>query len=73
MDTPQKEDPYAALSVPNDASAATIRSAYKKLMLQCHPDKVRDEAQRAEKQAMFDRVQRAYELLNDSRKRRKYD
>lgn len=73
MDTPQKEDPYAALSVPNDASPATIRSAYKKLMLQCHPDKVRDEALRAEKQAMFDRVQRAYELLNDSRKRRKYD
>ncbi|KAF8247216.1 heat shock protein DnaJ, partial [Wilcoxina mikolae CBS 423.85] len=66
-------DPYAALGVPHDASPATIRSSYKKLMLQCHPDKVRDEAQRAEKAQQFQKVQEAYELLIDSRRRRKYD
>jgi curved DNA-binding protein CbpA len=66
-------DPYGALSVPHDASPATIRSSYKKLMLQCHPDKVRDEAQRAEKAQQYQKVQEAYELLIDSRRRRKYD
>lgn len=66
-------DPYAALGVPSDASSATIRSSYKKLMLQCHPDKVHDEALRAEKAQQFEKVQQAYELLSDARKRRKYD
>ena len=40
---PPATNPYLTLSVPADASPATIRSSYKKLMLQCHPDKVRDE------------------------------
>ena len=66
-------DPYAALGVPQDAAPAALRSAYKKLMLQCHPDKVRDEAQRAEKAQQFQKVQEAYELLIDPRRRRKYD
>jgi curved DNA-binding protein CbpA len=66
-------DPYGTLGVPNDASPATIRSSYKKLMLQCHPDKVRDEAQRPEKAAQYEKVQQAYELLSDARRRRKYD
>jgi curved DNA-binding protein CbpA len=67
-------DPYAALGVAHDASPATVRSSYKKLMLQCHPDKVRgDETQRAEKAQQFQKVQEAYELLIDSRRRRKYD
>ncbi|KAI5853297.1 DnaJ domain-containing protein, partial [Tricharina praecox] len=66
-------DPYAALGVPHDAAPAALRSAYKKLMLQCHPDKVRDEAQRAEKATQFQKVQEAYELLIDPRRRRKYD
>ena len=66
-------DPYAALGVPHDAAPAALRSAYKKLMLQCHPDKVRDEDQRAEKAQQFQKVQEAYELLIDPRRRRKYD
>ncbi|KAI5804293.1 DnaJ domain-containing protein, partial [Geopyxis carbonaria] len=66
-------EPYATLGVPSNASPATIRSSYKKLMLQCHPDKVRDEDQRAEKAAQFEKVQQAYELLSDARKRRKFD
>ncbi|TGZ76841.1 heat shock protein DnaJ, partial [Ascodesmis nigricans] len=64
---------YAVLGVTNDASSAEIRSSYKKLMLQCHPDKVHDATLRAEKAEMFEKVQQAYELLADARKRRKYD
>ncbi|KAL7268528.1 hypothetical protein RUND412_008846 [Rhizina undulata] len=66
-------DPYAILGIPHDAAPATIRSSYKKLMLQCHPDKVHDESLRAEKALQFQKVQEAYELLTDSRRKRKYD
>ncbi|KAH8147092.1 uncharacterized protein LAJ45_08891 [Morchella importuna] len=66
-------DPYAVLGIPNDAATAAIRSSYKKLILQCHPDKVKDESLREEKAIQFQKVQEAYELLIDSRRRRKYD
>ncbi|CAZ84225.1 unnamed protein product [Tuber melanosporum] len=66
-------DPYVILGIPQDAAPAAIRSSYKKLILQCHPDKVHDESLRAEKAVQFQKVQEAYELLIDSRRRRKYD
>ncbi|PUU77892.1 hypothetical protein B9Z19DRAFT_1127592 [Tuber borchii] len=66
-------DPYVILGIPQDAAPAAVRSSYKKLILQCHPDKVHDESLRAEKAVQFQKVQEAYELLIDSRRRRKYD
>ncbi|KAI5847929.1 DnaJ domain-containing protein, partial [Morchella snyderi] len=66
-------DPYTVLGIPNDAATAAIRSSYKKLILQCHPDKVKDESLREEKAIQFQKVQEAYELLIDNRRRRKYD
>ncbi|PWW74990.1 DnaJ-domain-containing protein [Tuber magnatum] len=66
-------DPYVILGIPQDAAPPAIRSSYKKLILQCHPDKVHDESLRAEKLVQFQKVQEAYELLIDSRRRRKYD
>ncbi|CUS12770.1 unnamed protein product [Tuber aestivum] len=66
-------DPYVILGLPQDAAPPAIRSSYKKLILQCHPDKVHDESLRAEKAIQFQRVQEAYELLIDNRRRRKYD
>jgi len=66
-------DPYTILGIPQDAAPAAVRSSYKKLILQCHPDKVHDESLRAEKAVQFQKVQEAYELLIDSRRRRKYD
>lgn len=66
-------DPYKVLGLPKDATESAIRGSYKKLMLQCHPDKVHDESLREEKAKMFEEVQQAYELLSDPRKRKKYD
>lgn len=66
-------DPYAVLGLSLDAAPAAIRSSYKKLILQCHPDKVHDESLREEKAAQFQKVQEAYELLIDTRCKRKYD
>lgn len=66
-------DPYVVLGISLDAAPAAIRSSYKKLILQCHPDKVHDESLREEKAAQFQKVQEAYELLIDTRRKRKYD
>lgn len=66
-------DPYKMLGVVKDAKLPDIRTAYKKRVLQCHPDKVQDPALKAEKQDEFQRVQQAYELLTDEKERMRYD
>ncbi|KJZ77696.1 hypothetical protein HIM_02873 [Hirsutella minnesotensis 3608] len=66
-------DPYKALGVSKDAQVSEIKSAHRKLVLKCHPDKVQDPALKALKQDEFQKVQQAYELLSDERERRKYD
>lgn len=65
-------DPYKALGVTKDATLAEIRSAHRKLVLRCHPDKVQDPALKASKQDEFQKVQQAYELLSDETKRQQY-
>lgn len=66
-------DPYAALGVSRDAQMAEIRSAHRKLVLRCHPDKVQDPDLKAQKQNEFQRVQEAYEILCDEDRRQKCD
>lgn len=71
--TSPPEDPYAALGVSRDAQIAEIRSAHRKLVLKCHPDKVQDPELKAQKQDEFQKVQQAYEILSDDAKRQKCD
>lgn len=66
-------DPYTALGVAKDAKLPEIRSAHRKLVLKCHPDKVQDAALKAIKQDEFQKVQQAYEILSDDTKRLQYD
>ncbi|KAL2074179.1 hypothetical protein VTL71DRAFT_7957 [Oculimacula yallundae] len=66
-------DPYKLLGVTKDAKLPEIRSAHRKLVLKCHPDKVQDAALKAIKQDEFQKVQQAYELLSDESKRLQYD
>ncbi|PHH60986.1 hypothetical protein CDD81_952 [Ophiocordyceps australis] len=66
-------DPYKILGVHKDAQISEVRSAYKKLVLKCHPDKVQDPKLKLEKQDEFQRVQQAYELLSNDREREKYN
>lgn len=72
---PLPPDPYKTLGVSKDAQVAEIRSAYRKLVLKCHPDKVQvqDPQLKAEKQDEFQRVQQAYELLSNDKERSMYD
>ncbi|KAF2403661.1 heat shock protein DnaJ, partial [Trichodelitschia bisporula] len=74
MESPLPPDPYAALGLPTDATAAAIKSSYRKLALKYHPDKVvGDDAAKAAAQDEFHKIQQAYEILNDQDKRERYD
>jgi DnaJ-class molecular chaperone len=63
-------DPYSILGVPRTASEADIKSAYRKLAKELHPDRNTDNPKAAEK---FSEVTRAYDLLSDKAKRAQYD
>ncbi|KAI1647410.1 DnaJ-domain-containing protein [Daldinia loculata] len=66
-------DPYKILGVSKDAQLSEIRSAHRKLVLKCHPDKVQDLKLKEEKQKEFQQVQQAYELLSNETERSRYD
>jgi len=63
-------DLYSTLGVPRTASEADIKSAYRKLAKELHPDRNKDNPKAAEK---FSEVTRAYDLLSDKNKRAQYD
>nr|WP_292624321.1 DnaJ C-terminal domain-containing protein [Novosphingobium sp. 17-62-19]OYZ46904.1 MAG: molecular chaperone DnaJ [Novosphingobium sp. 16-62-11]OZA18876.1 MAG: molecular chaperone DnaJ [Novosphingobium sp. 17-62-19]HQS96231.1 DnaJ C-terminal domain-containing protein [Novosphingobium sp.] len=63
-------DPYSTLGVPRSASEKDIKSAYRKLAKELHPDKNKDNPKATER---FSEVTRAYDLLTDKDKRAKFD
>lgn len=64
-----KKDYYKILGVSKDASEAEIKSAFRKLAKEYHPDK--NKAQDAE--VKFKEIGEAYAVLSDSQKRKNYD
>jgi curved DNA-binding protein len=64
------QDYYATLGVPRTASEKEIRSAFRKLARQFHPDVNPDNP---EAEAQFKRINEANEVLSDPEKRKKYD
>ncbi|KAH7032869.1 uncharacterized protein B0I36DRAFT_348022 [Microdochium trichocladiopsis] len=66
-------DPYLALGVSREAQLGEIRTAYRKLVLKCHPDKIQDPLLKQQKQDEFQKVQQAYELLSNETEKNKYD
>jgi len=73
MGSPLPEDPYLALGLPKDASAATIKTTYRKLVLKFHPDKVQDDALKQAAVDQFHKIQTAYEIVGDEDRRQRYD
>ncbi|AKH43384.1 DnaJ-class molecular chaperone [Altererythrobacter atlanticus] len=63
-------DPYATLGVSRGASEKDIKSAYRKLAKELHPDRNKDNPQAAER---FSDATKAYDLLSDKDKRARFD
>ncbi|MGH9399381.1 MAG: molecular chaperone DnaJ [Thermoanaerobaculia bacterium] len=66
----ERRDYYEILGVARDAGEATLKSAYRKLALQFHPDRNPNNHDAAES---FKEASEAYAVLSDSEKRDRYD
>ena len=63
-------DYYSLLQVERTADAGTIKSAYRKLAMECHPDR---NGGCTNAEAKFKALSEAYECLKDPQKRAAYD
>src|SRR5580704_5611504 len=63
-------DPYEVLGVRRDASAAAIKSAYRKLAKKHHPDANKNDPKSA---ARFSELNSANEIIGDEDKRKQFD
>ncbi|WP_033073794.1 DnaJ C-terminal domain-containing protein [Sphingopyxis sp. MWB1] len=63
-------DPYSTLGVAKNANESEIKSAYRKLAKELHPDRNKDNPRAAER---FSDVTKAYDLLSDKTKRAQFD
>src|SRR2546421_5986946 len=69
MATPQYKDYYQTLGVARTASEKELKSAYRRLARQYHPDVNKD----PKATDRFKLINEAYEVLSDPKKRTKYD
>ena len=67
-----KRDYYEILGVSKGADIKTIKSAYRKLALKYHPDRVPEDRKKAAEEK-FKEISEAYAVLSDPEKRSKYD
>src|SRR5829696_1974548 len=63
-------DPYEVLGVPRGASAAAIKSAYRKLAKKHHPDNNKNDPKAA---ARFSEINSANEIIGDEDRRKQFD
>jgi molecular chaperone DnaJ len=64
-----QQDPYSVLGVSRDASPEEVKSAFRKLAMEYHPDRNREDGA----EARFKEVNAAYEVLSDPEKRARFD
>ena len=65
-----KRDYYETLGVDKNADAKTMKSAFRKAAMACHPDRHPDDPQA---EARFKELNEAYGILSDDQKRAAYD
>ncbi|KAL8970861.1 MAG: hypothetical protein Q9183_001327 [Haloplaca sp. 2 TL-2023] len=71
-DPPKDIDPYSTLNLSSSASAAEIRTAYKKLALKYHPDKA-PPSEKSTAHTTFQNIAFAYAILSSPHRRTRYD
>jgi DnaJ-class molecular chaperone len=64
-------DYYAELGVSKTATDGDLKKAYRKLAMKWHPDKNKDNRDKAEEK--FKKISEAYDVLSDKQKRNIYD
>ncbi len=69
MPSEGKRDYYEVLGVPRNASKEDLRSAYRRLARQYHPDVSKE----ADAEERFKEINEAYQVLNDDKLRAQYD
>lgn len=70
----QGMDAYAILSISKTASKKEIKSAYRKAVAKFHPDRFpNDEEKKKEGGLRMEKINRAYYVLEDEDRRRRYD
>ena len=67
--TTSKRDYYDVLGIPRDASEEDIKKVFRKLALEYHPDRNKDEGA----EGRFKEINEAYQVLSDPKKRTAYD
>jgi curved DNA-binding protein len=65
-----EQDYYRILGVAKNATPDVIKKQYRKLAMQYHPDQNKEDKQAEEK---FKRINEAYAVLSDPKKRKQYD
>lgn len=63
-------DFYAVLGVSRDADTDEIKKAFRRLTLECHPDRHPDDPEAAER---YRQISEAYDVLGDPSRRARYD
>lgn len=63
-----KNNPYAVLGLDDKAEFAEVKSAYRKLLLKYHPDKVKEENSQTEAKKRFEAIQQAFLRIQTDRK-----
>jgi len=74
MDNEPLPDHYKALGLDKTCDTEAVKKAHRKLVLGCHPDKIKDtDPLKEQKLSQFHVVQKAYEVLTDPKERNQYE
>lgn len=68
----QRKSPWEILGIPENSADDVAKSAWKKLVIRCHPDKVADDL-KAEKEEEFKLVNEAFKTITDPELRKAFD